>query len=266
MCDIHGKRAVEAVFQNQPQTLRHLLESRPNTLREAWQGIMTALAATREIAIRDFLAVLCPLMRDRRVRRTLNHPIDADENRVSHWPALYGDTAKLEALREFGADLRVQNRLGTTPLFDAVRGGFPATIKTIARATGPEALSHFNKYDCSPMHWACQQCSLPGAQTLHELDPSLGMQPNSRGALPLDLLEWRKLYQVGEITRSFGRPPHAGELEPYEAIAKWLESNGARHSRAWAALHNEEKLRECNAPFNAELWWTYFRRPTTWCA
>ncbi len=258
--------ALEAILDDEPEALGRLLAARPRLLRDAWGDIMTMLAAARAADMERFLLVLRPVLEDRRVRRTLNDPIDADGNRVAHWPAMYGDARRLELLRAFGADLRVGNRLGTTPLFDAVRGGSPEAMEVIVRHAGRDVLHHLNGYDCSPVHWACMHCSMPGARGLHELEPGLINAPNRNGGLALDLLDWRKLYHAEAVERTFGRAPRADELRPYEELGDWMRANGARHSRAWAALPDREKLKESRAPLNAEPWWGYVRRPLGWNA
>ena len=108
------------------------------------------------------------------------------------------------------AQICAVNRLGTTPLFDAVRGGCPASVEAVVRQEGRNVLDHTNLYDCTAMHWACKHVSLPGAQALHGLDPGLLNRPNRRGCLPLDVLEWRELYHADLARRTLGRPAGPG--------------------------------------------------------
>jgi hypothetical protein len=196
----------------------------------------------------------------------MNVPIDSDGNRAANWTALYGDTFKIKVFKRYGANFGLPNRLGTTPLFDAVRGSSPEAIECIIQVASRDELYRFNNYDCSPMHWACMHCSMPGAQGLHGLEPGLINAPNRSGGLALDLLDWRKLYHAQAVERTFGRAPKVDELRPYEEFGDWMRANGARHSRAWAALSDREKLKRSRAPFNAEPWWSYVRRPPGWNA
>ncbi len=240
-------------------------QARPDLIESSWQSIMTAVAAADGICANDFLRIIFSVTTPGSAVRMLNRPIDDDGNRVAHWPALYGDVAKLEAFERFGADLWLANRLGTTPLFDAVRGDSPEAIKAILHAAVDQSgLRHFNDYDCSPMHWACLHFSPLAVPGLHATDCRLINLPNSRGRLPLDVLEWRQLYHVDTVKRRLGRDHAEHGTTPYGRIRGWMVDHGAKHSPGWASLPEEIKLKKNHAPFNAELWWNYVECPDDW--
>ncbi len=264
MQDRGAEIAVSFVLENRPLRLGRLAVRQPEVLAAAWGDILLALAATDGIDTEALLDALRPVLHGASPRRSLDDPLDADANRAAHWAALYGQTAKLDALKSHGADLRLPNRLGTTPLFDAVRGACPAAIKAIVRHEGRGVLDHLNKYDCTPMHWTCKHASLPGATALYSLDPGLLNRPNRRGGLPLDVLEWRELYQAELARRSLGRVATEEELAPYRELRAWMIGNGARPSPGWATLPSDRRLRKGNEPFNAALWWAYVRPPAGW--
>src|SRR3954453_15005983 len=266
MQDRGAEIAVSLVLENRPLQLGRLAARQPEVLAGAWSDILLALAATDGIDTEALLDALRPVLHCASPRRSLDDPLDADANRAAHWAALYGQTAKLDALKAHGADLRLPNRLGTTPLFDAVRGACPPAVEAIVRPEGAGVLDHLNGYDCTAMHWACKHASLPGAAALHRLDPGLLNRPNRRGGLPLDVLEWRELYQAELARRSLGRAATGEELAPYRELRAWMVANGARRSDAWAALPGDRRLRRGGAPFDAELWWTFIPPPPGWDA
>src|SRR3954465_12923304 len=218
MQDRRAEIAVGLVLENRPLQLGRLAACQPEVLAAAWSDILLALAATDGIDTEALLDALRPVLHGASPRRSLNDPLDADANRAAHWAALYGQTAKLDALKSHGADLRLPNRLGTTPLFDAVRGACPAAIEAIVHHEGLGVLDHLNKYDCTPMHWACKHASLPGAIALYRPDPGLLTRRNRRGGLPLDVLEGRELHQAELARRSLGRSATEEELACYREL------------------------------------------------
>jgi ankyrin repeat protein len=264
MQDTFAAVAVRCVLENRLLDLERLVARQPEALAGVWGDVLMALGATDGIETEKLLEALLPLLRGAGPRRSLNDAVDADANRAVHWTAFYGQAAKLDAFKSYGADLRLPNRLGTTPLFDAVRGACAAAIETVLRHEGAEVLDHLNEYDCTAMHWACKHASLPGAIALHSLNSGLLNRPNRRGGLPLDVLEWRELYQADLAWRSLGRAATDEELAPYRELHTWMTANGARRSRGWAALPNGQRLRRGSEPFNAELWCTYVRPPSSW--
>ena len=266
MRNARAETAVGLVLEDRPLDLARLAARRPAALAAGWGDILLALAAADGIDTGALLDALRPVLRGAGPRRSLDDPLDADGNRAAHWAALCGQAAKLDALKAHGADLRLPNRLGTTPLFDAVRGACPAAVEAIVRHEGAGVLGHLNGYDCTAMHWACKHASLPGAAALHRLDPGLLNRPNRRGGLPLDVLEWRELYQAELARRSLGRAATGEELAPYRELRAWMVANGARRSDAWAALPGDRRLRRGGAPFDAELWWTFIPPPPGWDA
>lgn len=260
----YAAAAVQAVLENRPRVLERLVASRPDALAIAWTAILLALGAVAGIETARFIAALVPLMRGAGRRMSLDEPIDADANRMVHWAAMYGHADDLALFKRHGADLRATNRLGTTPLFDAVRGGHRETVEAIVRCEGRDVLDHTNGYDCTAMHWACKHVSLPGADALHRLEPGLLNRPNRRGCLPLDVLEWRELYHADLARRSLGRPPKPDELGPFRELRAWMLANGARRSPHWAEVPLGLRLRRLFAPLNADRWWSYVRPPSGW--
>src|SRR3954447_19733424 len=266
MRNARAETAVGLVLEDRPLDLARLAARRPAALAAAWGDILLALAAADGIDTGALLDALRPVLRGAGPRRSLDDPLDADGNRAAHWAALCGQAAKLDALKAHGVDLRVPNRLGTTPLFDAVRGACPAAIEAIVRHQGRGVLGHLNGYDCTAMHWACKHASLPGAAALYRLDPGLLNRPNRRGGLPLDVLEWRELYHAELARRSLARVATEEELARYRELRAWMIGNGARPSSGWTALPSDRRLRKGNEPFNAALWWAYVRPPVGWAA
>jgi hypothetical protein len=262
--EVSESAAIEAILQGKPLVLLRILQIRPDLIESSWRDIMTAVASADGICADDFLRIIFSVKAAGSAGRMLNRPVDADGNRVAHWSALYGDVAKLEALNRFGADLRLANRLGTTPLFDAVRGNSPGAIKTIIHAVDQDELRHFNDYDCSPMHWACLHFSPLAVGTLHATDRRLINLPNSRGRLPLDVLEWRQLYHVDAMKKRLGRDHSGHGTTPYSRIRAWMVEHSAGHSPGWASQTDENKLKKNHAPFNADLWWNYVECPAGW--
>lgn len=259
----YAEAAIFAMMANKRQVLERILASQPGMLKVSWSRIMSILGVLHDVDIEGCLRVLLPIMRSRFVQIKLDHPIDADDNSILHWLALWGDADKLATFRRLEANLGRPNRFGTTPLFDAVRGGFPKVIEAIADED-PRALRHRNAYDCSPMHWACKHCSLPGAETLHRLDPGLINLPNSRGFLPLDVLQWHRLYFSDKVLQVHKRWPVVDEIRTYEEMERWLIGKGAVNSEIWVVIPWHEKLRRGNAPFDAELWWRFVQPPAAW--
>ena len=264
MCQRYAAAAVAAVLENRPRVLERLVARRPDALALAWAAILQALGAVAGIETERFVAALAPLMRGASRRMSLDEPIDADGNRMVHWSAMYGHADDLALFKRYGANLRAVNRLGTTPLFDAVRGGCPASVEAVVRQEGRSVLDHTNVYDCTAMHWACKHVSLPGAEALHGLDPGLLNRPNRRGCLPLDVLEWRELYHADLARRTLGRPPDLDELQPFRELRAWMLANGAERSRRWAEAPTALRLRRPFAPLNADRWWSYVRPPSGW--
>jgi hypothetical protein len=266
MRNTHVEIAVSFILEDRPLDLGRLAACQPEALAGAWGDILLALAATDGIEAEPFLDALRPVLRGAGPHLSLDDALDTDGNRAAHWAALYGYAAKLDAFKAHGADLRLPNRLGTTPLFDAVRGACAAAIDVVLRHEGRGVLDHLNLYDCTAMHWACKHASLAGAMALHRVDPSLLDRPNRRGGLPLDVLEWRELYQAELARRALGRAATDEELAPYRELRSWMIAKGARRSRGWAALPSSRRLQRGGEPFNAELWWSYVPRPTGWAA
>jgi hypothetical protein len=260
----YAAAAVQAVLENRPRVMEALVARRPDALATAWTAVLQALGAVTGIETARFVAALVPLLRGGGRRMSLDEPIDADGNRMVHWAAMYGHADDLVLFKHHGADLRAPNRLGTTPLFDAVRGGCPATVETIVRQEGRGVLDHANEYDCTAMHWACKHVSLRGAEGLHRLDLELLNRPNRRGCLPLDVLEWRELYHADLARRTLGRPPTLEELRPFRELRAWMLTNGARHSVPWEMAPAGLRLRRVFAPLNADRWWSYVRPPFGW--
>ena len=257
----YAAAAVQAVLENRPRVLERLVVRRADAVVAAWTAVLQAVAG---VDTARFVAALAPLTRGAGRRMSLDAPIDADGNRMVHWAAMYGHADDLALFKRHGADLRAGNRLGTTPLFDAVRGGCPVTVEAVVRQEGRDVLDHLNEYDCTAMHWACKHLSLPGAEALHRLDPGLLNRPNRRGCLPLDVLEWRELYHADLARRALGRPPTAEELRPFDELRAWMEANGARPSLRWAEVPAGLRLRRVFAPLNADRWWSYVRPPFAW--
>lgn len=258
-----AESALCAIMHNRLAALERLLARHPGLLRTSWRRLMTAVGALENVDTGALLLVLRPAMRHGRNQRSLDDPVDDDGNRVLHWACLSGDSRKVEVLLGFGANPRAANRLGTTPLFDAVRHGRREAVVAIA-AADPAGLCHFNRYDCSPMHWACKHVSLPGMQALHGTDPLLINLPNRRGCHPLDVLEWRLLYHREVARRVHHRDATVDELRPFMAIRRWMRAHGARPSLGWARLQPCERLLPANAPLNAELWWRHVQPPEVW--
>src|SRR3954449_4426194 len=121
MRNVRAETAVGLVLEDRPLDLARLAARRPAALAAAWGDILLALAATDGIDTGALLGALRPVLHGASPRRSLNDPLDADANRAAHWAALYGQTANVVALKAHGAALGLPNRLGTTPLFDAVR-------------------------------------------------------------------------------------------------------------------------------------------------
>jgi hypothetical protein len=218
----YAAAAIGALLTNRPRVLERLAARRPEALAAAWKDLLLVLGAVAGLETERFLVALVPLLPN----LSLDDPLDADGNRLVHWAAMYGRAADLAPFARFGADLRVPNRLGTTPLFDAVRGGCAATVEVIVRHVGRGILEHVSGYDCTAMHWACKHASLPGAAALHRLDSGLLNRPNRRGCLPLDVLEWRELYHADLARRTLGRPPTPEEL--------WAAAEFIRGEQAYA--------------------------------
>src|SRR4051794_14127485 len=107
--------AVGLVLEDRPLDLARLAARRPAALAATWGDILLALAAADGIDTGALLDALRPVLRGAGPRRSLDDPLDTDANRAAHWAALCGQAAKLDALKAHGADLRVPNRLGTTP-------------------------------------------------------------------------------------------------------------------------------------------------------
>src|SRR3954452_2031274 len=264
MCQRYAAAAVAAVLENRPRVLERLVARRPDALALAWTAILQALGAVAGIETERLVVALVPLMQGAGRRMSLDEPIDADGNRMVHWSALYGHADDLALFKRYGADLRAVNRLGTTPLFGAVRGGCPASVEAVARQEGRSVLDHTIVYDCAGMRWACKHVSLPGAEALHGLEPGLLNRPNRRGCLPLDVLEWRELYHADLARRTLGRPPDMGGLQPFRELPAWMRASGAERCPRWAEAPLSWRLRRALSPLNADGWWSYVRPPSGW--
>src|SRR4051812_34439148 len=227
MCQRYAAAAVAAVLENRPRVLERLVARRPDALALAWTAILQALRAGAGIETERLVVALVPLMRGAGRRMSLDEPIDADGNRMVHWSALYGHAHDLALFKRYGADLRAVNRLGTTPLFDAVRGGCPASVEAVVRQEGRSVLDHTNVYDCTAMHWACKHVSLPGAEPRQGLAPAPLTRRTRRGCLPLEVREGRDLSPAAPARRALGRPPALDELRPFHELRAWMLANGA---------------------------------------
>lgn len=250
-----------AILENDLDGLRRAVARNPTAVKERWRETLTAVSCAIGIDAYAFLRFLTEESGTRRRGVALDDSLDDDGNTIAHWCALYGHIAKLRALERLGADLRIPNRLGTTPAFDAVRGADPEATDFMLSVTPRETLRRPNLYDCTIMHWACKHASLVGVRALHGRDPDLLNAPNSRGCLPLDVLAWRGLYQADVVRRTHGREPCPEEARPFLEIDAWMRASGARHSDRWLALPADRRLRTEDAPLNAALWWRYVRSP-----
>src|SRR3954452_16065568 len=123
MQDRRAEIAVGLVLENRPLQLGRLAACQPEVLAAAWGDILLALAATDGIDTEALLGALRPVLHGASPRRSLNDPLDADANRAAHWAALYGQTAKLDALRRTAPTCGC--RTGSAPRRCSMRSAAP---------------------------------------------------------------------------------------------------------------------------------------------